>query len=247
MKHPALRFLAGPALAMALLLAATSAAPAASLQVAPTSVTLKPGENAGALWLSNADDTEKLRAQVRVFRWTQENGEEKLEPTRDLSVSPPIVEVAGGARQLIRVIRTSPPPPHVETTYRVMVDELPDGKQPEGGGLRFLMRYSVPVFVLPSGDAPLQYALDTRLEQTGTGQVLVVSNQGNQHAQIADLTGVDATGARSVLLPGLVGYVLPGQTMRWPLPANAPAGGRLVARINGEQEEQTLAPGHAGR
>jgi hypothetical protein len=34
---------------------------------------------------------------------------------------------------------------------------------------------------------------------------------------------------------GLLGYVLPGTAMRWPLPADAPAGTRatLVASVNG--------------
>lgn len=221
---------------------------AASLQVAPTSVTLKPTENAAALWLSNADEQEPLRAQARLFRWVQENGEERLEATPDLSVSPPMIELPAGERQLIRVIRTSSPPSGAETAYRVLVDELPPAQQSEEGGLRFAMRYSVPVFILPAGDAPIRYQLQSRLEP-GTPPALAISNSGNQHAQIADLAWIGADGARKPLIAGLVGYVLPGQTMRWTLPSDTPAtpGGHFAARINGEQEEQTLALAPAGR
>lgn len=224
-------------------LASTVPAQAASLQVAPTSLTLKSTENAGALWLSNADEQETLRAQVRIFRWTQENGEDKLEAARELSVSPPMVELPAGERQLIRVIRTGPPPQGAEAAYRVLVDELPPESTPENGGLRFAMRYSVPIFVLPAGDTPLKYELDFRLDQSGTQPVLAATNRGNQHAQVADLAWVGTTGERMPVIQGLVGYVLPGQSMRWTLPANTPiaAGGHFTARINGEQDEQTLA------
>jgi fimbrial chaperone protein len=229
-------------LALAALLACCPAI-AASLQVAPTSVELQASENGEAVWLSNTDPDKAVRAQVRLFRWTQKDGEETLEPTRDLAISPPLVELAPGARQLVRVIRTGPPPVDDESTYRIIVDEVPDGDAPEKTGLQFLLRYSIPVFVLPAGEAPITYALASRLERNGDGVELVVTNGGRQHAQLADLAWVDARGERHELLAGLVGYVLPGQTMRWALPASVPAydGGDLRVRINGEAAEQTLA------
>ncbi|TWI04906.1 fimbrial chaperone protein [Luteimonas cucumeris] len=241
-----------PALLLAIVVVSTGIAlpaSAASLQVAPTAVTLTEKQNAGALWLTNTDEKKGLRAQTRIYRWTQDNGEEKLEATNDVAVSPPMIELLAGQRQLIRVIRTGAPPQGAEVAYRVLVDELPGADEPEASGLQFLLRYSVPVFVLPAGDTPLKYELDTRLERNGSQVSLVAGNSGSQHAQIADLTWVDATGARKAVLAGLVGYVLPGQTMRWELPTDTAitAGGHFVARINGEQEEQTLALDSAGR
>ena len=58
-------------LAGAALLAGTSAS-ASGLQVAPVSIDVPATQNAEGLWLSNTGDT-PVRAQVRVFRWTQEN------------------------------------------------------------------------------------------------------------------------------------------------------------------------------
>src|SRR5690606_27632881 len=89
-------------------------------------------------------------AQVRVYRWTQVDGQDVLEATRDLAISPPMLEVASGGEQLVRVVRLGPAPAATEASYRVVVDELPvaavdaaDG----GEGLRFVLRYSIPVFV----------------------------------------------------------------------------------------------------
>src|SRR5262245_37680217 len=97
---------------------------ASGLQVAPTSLTLKSTQNAEGLWLSNTGDG-PVTAQVRVYRWTQENGEEREEPSRDVLVSPPMIQIAASERQLIRVIRTGPPPATAEEAYRVVIDELP--------------------------------------------------------------------------------------------------------------------------
>ncbi|GAB2620425.1 fimbrial biogenesis chaperone [Novilysobacter erysipheiresistens] len=239
-----------PSLVLIALLGLCGPTHAASLQVAPTSVELQAGENGAAVWLSNTDPDTPVRAQVRLFRWTQQDGEDTLEPTRDLAISPPLVELAGGARQLVRVIRTGPPPTGVEASYRIIVDEVPSGTAVEQTGLKFLLRYSIPVFVLPAGGPAIAYDIAPRLERTGDAASLVVENRGHQHAQLADLAYIDADGKRDELMSGLVGYVLPGQTMRWALPASATRyadGGSFKARINGEAVEQTLALGPAAR
>src|SRR5207302_3878346 len=53
---------------------------AASLQVAPVNIEVQAPAAAATLRLHNVG-TRPLNAQLRVFRWSQENGEEKLEPT----------------------------------------------------------------------------------------------------------------------------------------------------------------------
>jgi fimbrial chaperone protein len=215
---------------------------ASGLQVAPTSLALIPQQNADGLWLSNTGAA-PLHAQVRVFLWTQEGGEERLTASRDLVVSPPLIELAAGARQLVRVIRTRPAAPDREDAYRLLVDELPlpDPAAEARRGLQFVLRYSVPVFLAPAGAAP---QLQGRLVDEGGRRLLMVANRGALHAQLGNLARIDAQGRRTELVPGLLGYVLAGSTMRWPLPADAPvaaAGDRLLSRINGAPDEQTVA------
>ncbi len=246
------------AVAVTLLLSGASAG-AASLQVGPTSVTLQARQNADGLSLSNTG-TAPLHAQVRVFRWTQQDGEDKLEPTKDIAVSPPMLVIAPGAQQLVRVIRLQPPPADTETSYRVIVDELPvevatgaagapaaDAKADAKPGLQFVLQYSVPVFLMPQGEAAIAPVLESRLIQEGQTPSIEIGNSGKQHAQIADLVFVDAKGERHMIAAGLSGYVLPGKTKRWPLPATSlvPATGTFKARINGEPVEQSLPLGRA--
>lgn len=203
---------------------------------------LQPDTPAGALWLSNTGN-ETLHAQVRVFRWTQVDGADTLEASRELIVSPPMLAIEPGQRQLVRVIRQGAIPTGSESAYRLVVDELPvnsdapDAKQ----GLRFVLRYSIPVFVEPADGTKLQATLRARFVAGSDGPTLQVHNSGTSHAQVADLTMHGAHGADITLRQGLVGYALPGSTMSWKLPQPLDPGTTVRARINGDASSSTLA------
>jgi fimbrial chaperone protein len=243
-----------PILARALLaaiIAVSGGAAATGLQVAPISLQLQATQNADGLWLSNTGDA-SLHAQVRVFHWTQQNGEEQLVPSRGLVISPPMLAVDAGQKQLVRVIRVGAPPTGTaaaEDAYRVIVDELPvdtAGKK----GVQFVLRYSVPVFVEPAGITNAAPKLNWSLQHDGDHAVLEVANNGNGHAQLSQLSFTGHDGKPVEINAGLLGYVLPGATMRWTLkpPVDAFAGGgTLSVRINGEAATQPLAFAAAAR
>ncbi|ACF50976.1 molecular chaperone [Stenotrophomonas maltophilia] len=205
---------------------------AASLQVSPTQFELRANQNAEALWISNSG-TEPVQVQVRIYRWQQADGRDQLEASDALLPSPPMQSLAAGQRQLVRLVRVDASAPAVQQAFRVIVDEIP-AYDPTRQGMQFVLRYSIPVFVQPEGKPPAP-RLQARLIQDGAGPAMLeVHNSGDGQAQVADLAVL--LGQRSTpLLPGLVGYVLPGQTMRWAL-QQAPAqlaGGIFSARING--------------
>lgn len=226
------------ALACAVLAASTHAA---SLQVVPTTLSLTAERRAEGLTLRNTG-SETVHAQVRVFSWIQVEGEDRLQPASGLVASPPMLELAPGAEQLIRVVRTGPLPT-VEEAFRVIVDELPldrndDGQRP---GLRLVLRYSIPVFVVPQAGPGLAPLLRTRLSGEPKQRHLEIENLGNGHAQIADLEHAALDGRAHAIAPGLSGYVLPGQRRRWRLPADlALENGTFRARINGEPDPRAL-------
>lgn len=219
---------------------------AAGLQVSPTTVEVAATRGAGGLTLVN-NSARPLTAQTRVFRWTQADGQDVLEPSTDLVVSPPMLELPPGGTQLVRVIRTGPPPQH-EAAYRLIVDELPV-EQPEGepgAALRFALRYSIPVFLGPAGGEPTAPVLHARVTADRDGRQFELQNLGNGRAQIAALTYLAPSGERISIAPGLSGYVLAGQLRRWPLSdqLTTPLGGAFEARINGEPSARTLALDH---
>jgi len=221
---------------------------ASGLQVAPIGLELTPSSSAQGLWLTNTGDRE-LRAQVRVFHWTQASGKDDLAASQGLVASPPMLELAPGARQLVRIIRTGGASSGGnEDAFRVLVDELPQAAQAQSSGLQYVLRYSIPVFVAgaPASDADVAAALQWSIEREGNGAALVVRNPGTRHAQISDFELHGGSGDALESATGLYGYVLPGMTMRWPLKATPDRlGGPLAikAKINGKAIDQALAVG----
>ncbi|KAF1055651.1 MAG: hypothetical protein GAK43_00446 [Stenotrophomonas maltophilia] len=229
-------------LALTLALAAGPAPAATSLQVAPTSVELQARQRAGELWLTNSG-TSPLTLQVRIFRWVQQDGQEQLLPTDEVVASPPMQTLAAGQQQLVRVMRASAEPPAEQRYYRMIVDQVPD-LATRTDSMQFVLRYSIPVFVQPVGGDRLKPDLQARLLHLDDGRHGVeISNTGKAYAQVADL----ALGSRErprIVHPGLLGYVLPGQVMRWPLERTAVDrdNDQITAKINGESEQTPLSP-----
>ncbi|HEY3983703.1 fimbrial biogenesis chaperone [Cedecea sp.] len=224
-----------------LALAAGGDAVAGGLQISPVNLTLKAAQNADGIWLSNEGDA-PLNAQVRVFNWQQSGYADKLSTSQGLVISPPIVTLPAGERQLIRVIRTGPASNQVEQAYRLFIDELPPAKL-QRNKIQFVMRYSVPVFLQPVGQAENTAKLKWALMNIDGKTFVDVSNQGNSHAQLSAMTFIQSNGARKTITSGLLGYVLPGSTMRWIISSSASDtyhSGKVEVTINGQKTEQDL-------
>ena len=229
------------------LLLLSGGAMASGLQVSPISLTLQAQQNAGGLTLSNTGD-DVVNAQVRVYHWSQNDNRNQLIATRALLASPPMITLNPGEQQLIRVIRTSTQPKStVEDSFRLSIDELPTQPTTKKNGLQFVLSYSLPVFVQSSNTAAsptLQWHLK---QQVGVeGVLLQVSNNGAAHAQLAGLYLIDGNNQRIDINKGLLGYVLPGATMSWPLklPIDTLASGTFKVMINGDQTTPNVTLDH---
>ena len=212
-------------------------AAASGLQVTPVTLTLEQTQRAEGIWLSNSGDN-PINAQVRVFRWSQSSYKDQLAASQGLVISPPMLTIPPGGKQLIRVIRTGSPA-KVEDAYRLSINELPQTAAKKNN-LQFVLHYSVPVFIQPPGVTDTYAKLQWQIQHSDGRAWLEVSNQGDGHAQLSEVNIITASGSRRNITPGLLGYVLPGATMRWPLPASAGQGEKLEAMVNGKKTVQTL-------
>lgn len=200
----------------------------------PTDPRIAPGEQATGVWLEN-HGAKPVTLQIRAHDWTQDAGGDHESATQAVVSSPPIATIAPGQRQLVRVIRRGPAAAG-ETSYRLLVDELPQ-PAPEGGSgvvarLAVQMRYSLPLFAYGTAADRLASHLSSAVHLVDGKRWIEISNRGSLHARLTDLRIGTGAGAR-MIRPGLIGYVLPGATMRWQLPDDLSPGQPLRVNVNG--------------
>lgn len=260
MRHPKRRWSAvalTAALAIACAFGSRVGAAHGSVVIWPINPAIPDGARGTALWLENRGRSE-LTLQIRVLRWVQVDHVNRYEDASDSVVaSPPFATIAPGKRQLVRLMRLRGTPDHSEEAYRVLIDEIPSpasaatrsatAAQPTMG-VTFRMRYSLPLFLYGRGLQPgeSRTAADTsagrpvltwRVATHAGKRYLYVRNDGNVHARLGRLRRI-APGVTADLVPGLLGYVLAGSEMRWPVPDDDDLhDASLEAVINGRPVE----------
>ncbi|MBF5004656.1 fimbrial biogenesis chaperone [Diaphorobacter caeni] len=255
------------ALICAGLMTAGSAMASGSLQVSNVLLELQQADTSQGLWLTNEGAT-PLRAQSRLFQWTQDSsGADQLTATAALTASPPILEIAPGERQFVRVVRLQKGDAQSEQTFRLLVSELPPAARADASGdanasrgVQLLIQHSIPVFVIPQDGQTLAarhrltslqpYASTLSAGTDADASTLQIQNTGRQRVRISKVDFVDANGKTTSLTPGLLGYVLAGHSMKWRLPLPhtlRQSGGRIDARLNDDTQSQTLVQIPAGK
>ena len=222
---------------IALLTAAVMAAraSASTFNISPIRAELAAGHRTEALTIMNAEDNPVV-VQIRVVRWSQKNGTEQLDDTRELLATPPVLQIAANSQQIIRVALRREPDPAEELTYRVIFEEVPQAAPKDFIGLRVALRLSIPVFVAPAhGKANADLAWQSRWLANGQLE-LAATNSGSGHLQITDF---EAQFPGSLMpLRGITSkYVLAGSRMSWTLtpPADAMRQGAIPIRGHSDQ------------
>lgn len=189
-------------------------AAAADLQVSPALVDVTAPQAASTLLLETSGP-EPVTVQIRTFRWTQENGVERLTPTRDVVASPPAAQLEPGRNQLVRIVRVSRAPVRGEESYRLLVDQLPSRGKPGSVAVKLLVRHSIPVFF---GDGESRdAAVKWTVTQRGGAAFVAATNGGEKRLRVAGLK-LEGAGPALSFGNGLLGYVLGGSTMVWQVP-----------------------------
>jgi fimbrial chaperone protein len=221
----------------ALLTAAAFAAPAgaSTFNISPIRAELSSGHRTEALTITNAEDNPVV-VQIRVVRWSQKNGAEELEDTRELLATPPVLQIPANSQQIIRVALRRDPDPAQELTYRVIFEEVPQAAPKDFTGLRVALRLSIPIFVAPArGKANADLAWGSKWLPNGQLE-LAATNNGSGHLQITDFEAL-FPGSLMPLRAVTSKYVLPGSRMSWTLtpPADAKRQGVIPIRVHSDQ------------
>jgi len=184
---------------------------AASIRLSPVSIEILNDQSASSISLYNQSN-ESTDLQVRVFEWRQNAGQDQLIPTDEIAVSPPFLKLQPNDSYNLRVVRINPAPVSGEQTYRIIIDELPkpiDNRKADQG-INVLLRSSLPLFVV-NKDAITKLTWSIQQEQNTSS--LMISNIGNRHALLNNLTLVDVTANKSypIKLNTVNGYILAGK------------------------------------
>jgi fimbrial chaperone protein len=223
--------------AMMLILGAAGAAPAwsSTFNITPIRAELSAAHRTEALTLMNADDVPVV-VQVHVVSWSQKSGSEQLDDTREVLVTPPVLQILANGQQIVRVALRRDPDAAQELTYRVIFEEVPQAAPKDFTGLRVALRLSVPIFVAPAQAKPqAQVVWESRWLPNGQLELAAI-NRGSRHCQITDF---EAQFPGSLMpLKGITSkYVLPGSRMAWTLtpPQDAQRQGAIPIRGHSDQ------------
>jgi fimbrial chaperone protein len=194
-----------------------SAAPArAALELSPVQLHVPPQAASAVLSVRNAGQTD-VRLKITVSAWRQGDAGEELTKTDDVILYPPLFTLAPGVERSVRVA-SRVRPGAAEQTYRLLIEELPDGGAHAGPA--FVLNYSLPVFVDPAGniDEPKLAFQNARAE--GGALVFDAVNPGNAHVKIdsgsVKLAGADGSEIASKPLENA--YVLAGKRRHFSVP-----------------------------
>ncbi|GGP23152.1 fimbrial biogenesis chaperone [Silvimonas iriomotensis] len=239
-------------LAIALMISFTCslACAGSSVLIWPIDPVIESDARAGALWLENRG-ADAVTLQIRIFAWNQNGKDDTYAEQSSVIASPPFASIPPGERQLVRLTRVQAPKAGTEEAYRLLIDEIPATPQADSAsdaqsaGITFQMRYSVPLFVY--GDH-LWLKEDPRKKRVTAEQGvprltwraihedgknwLEVSNQGVVHARLTEVS-IGVLGQQPYMVDGLLGYVLAGGTMRWPMPQPVAPRAVMRATVNG--------------
>lgn len=205
------------AVAVALGLIAVGNARAAYLEVSPVIVELGAKQSTTTITVANRSDT-PTAVQLRVYRWSQSEDQDVLEPTDEVVVSPPIFTSTPGQTQTIRLLlrggSTS-----AERNFRLLINEVP---APVGPGRHVVMalRLSIPIFSPPTAsgaEGPMEPMLRWEAHREGARDiVLTARNNGLVYARLGAIAVSLPDGTQLHASPqGGNGYVLPGAVRHW--------------------------------
>jgi fimbrial chaperone protein len=186
------------------------------------------------LTITNADDT-PLTIQVELKLWTQQSGEEHLEDTRELLVTPPIFKMPPHGTQVVRIALRRDADPLRELDYRVLLTEIPAPPAKDFSGMQVALQLSLPIFVAPPVAEHSDLTWSAQWLADGAVQI-TASNSGNAHARVTDFDLQFGATERSAHV-AVSHYVLPQSTVSWTVKPPEGIGPHTALQVHGAGDQ----------
>lgn len=198
--------------------ASAALASAGTFSVTPVRIYMAPKDRAVAVTIVNEGDAPVV-LQADLNLWSQTaDGADELTPTEDLVLSPPIVKLAPGARQVVRLALARPPDASRQLIYRLVMREIPEAAPPKGNvQVPISLALSMPVFVTPP---PATRDVACRIERNGDAVAALCANSGTAYAQVREARLTRGAAPLAAFEGGV--YILPGARKSIPLKGAGP-------------------------
>ena len=210
---------------------------AGTFQISPTLAEVPADASTATFRLINPMQT-PLTVQVEAVRWHQRGNESWFEKADDLIVVPPLVRIAPGKTQLVRIAHRNRDK-SVEMAYRVRFHEVPAPPPAGFVGVQTALKLDVPLFFSPTSS---RGELEWQAERNPDGRLrLTIDNTGTRFARFAEIQ-LQKGGKAAGHLQGPL-YVLPGNTLELEVPELYVTRGEkyeVVARIGAGRQEVLL-------
>lgn len=183
------------------------AAWAGAFTVTPVRIYMSVRDRAVAVTVTNDGDAEVV-IQADINTWKQlPDGTDQLELTDDLILSPPIIKLAPKARQVVRLARLAPPDVSRQSTYRLILREVPEAAPPKQNvQISIALALSMPVFITPPKAARMVSCNIAGIEAKTVG--VRCSNTGTAYSQVRDIEILRGDKKIAAFSGGT--YILPG-------------------------------------
>ncbi len=221
------RFTFGMALILSLF---AVAAHADGLVVLPEQLSLSATRPVVDLQVRNSS-AEETTVRFNILAWRQEGGRELLTPDSTLLIHPESIKLKPGDSAKVQVVLRLSAPLWEEEAFRILVSESP--RIPDVGAKvvhsgahsatrRTIQRGSVPVFLLPPGEANPR--ITWRFERNQEGAVILhASNNGKGHVRLNSASLLGPAG-HTIFKGNMSDTLLAGGSRSWELAAEASAG-----------------------
>ena len=202
---------------------------AAGFNIQPLRLDLSARQRTTSLELTNLTDRD-IPVQIKVFSWSQKDGVDVLERSRDIFLAPPITNVKAASKQIVRFRLKRGADTEKERSYRVFIEQIPPSDPQLRAAMEFRLRFSVPLFV-----SPIRYSepeFNVTATESDKGIAVSLENTGNIHLKIkgigvygSDQNEGDIKEGESLATAGNSstgnGYALPGMSQQWLIPLSA--------------------------
>lgn len=186
-----------------------------SVTISPVLLELSPEGPITSVTLTN-DNVRPLTIQAETLSWHQEEGENIYDVTDDLIVSPVIVQIPPGGKQIFRVTlrKTSLMSSTKELAYRLVLEDISNQVE-NSAGVFFKINHSLPLFVLPeSGQKQSTLWQSCPSETPAAPACIELINTGVNRIRLSQLTFSGENWQQSIS----GGHtLLPGSSKKWRL------------------------------